>query len=157
MTTNSGASSSSAVPSQRVPVPVQILSILLYGGFAISVSIVAMALFGLIGVFLAVLFAWQWGRIPTLGGRMSVDDAVDLLRPEVERSAPRSSGNQSFDSYRDQLLNRLEKEQTEFEGFLSRLRAAKDTFEFDRFMDDRAMSRGHEQSRPAAALVPHSG
>ena len=36
------------------------------------------------------------------------------------------------------MLNRLEQEQTAFEGFLGRLRAAKDKSEFDQFMDERA-------------------
>ena len=39
---------------------------------------------------------------------------------------------------RGRLLRRLEDEQTAFEGFLQRLREAKDKSEFDAFMDDRA-------------------
>jgi hypothetical protein len=38
------------------------------------------------------------------------------------------------------VLRRLEDEQAAFEGFLSRLREAKDAREFDRFMEDRARS-----------------
>ena len=50
----------------------------------------------------------------------------------------RPSGNHAFDSYKAETLRRLEDEQAAFEGFLQRLREAKDKQEFDRFMDDRA-------------------
>ena len=49
-----------------------------------------------------------------------------------------SSGNSAFDSYKADMLNRLEEEQKAFEAFLQRLRDAKDKSEFDQFMDDRA-------------------
>lgn len=49
-----------------------------------------------------------------------------------------SSGNSAFDSYKADMLNRLEDEQKAFEAFLQRLRDAKDKSEFDQFMDDRA-------------------
>jgi Protein of unknown function (DUF2852) len=49
-----------------------------------------------------------------------------------------SSGNAAFDSYKDDMLRRLEAEQTAFEAFLQRLRDAKDKSEFDAFMEDRA-------------------
>jgi hypothetical protein len=48
-----------------------------------------------------------------------------------------SSGNSAFDDYREETLKRLEDEQSEFEGFLDRLRQAKDKSEFDQFMDER--------------------
>lgn len=48
-----------------------------------------------------------------------------------------SSGNTAFDSYREETLRRLEEEQDEFEGFLDRLRQAKDKQEFDQFMKER--------------------
>ncbi len=52
-----------------------------------------------------------------------------------------STGNTAFDAYRDETLKRLEDEQNAFQGFLQRLRDAKDKREFDDFMT--------EQSRPA--------
>ncbi len=52
--------------------------------------------------------------------------------------AMKSSGNSAFDAYKADTLARLEQEQTDFEAFLARLRAAKDKAEFDQFMDDRA-------------------
>ncbi|WP_416368160.1 DUF2852 domain-containing protein [Tritonibacter mobilis] len=52
--------------------------------------------------------------------------------------AMKSSGNSAFDAYKADTLARLEQEQTDFEAFLGRLRAAKDKAEFDQFMDERA-------------------
>lgn len=115
----------------QVPVAVQILTIIFFAGFAISVSIVAMALFGVIGIALAALFAWQWGRMRALGG------TTPVMRP-AQPAPPISTGNASFDAYRDEVLARLEEEQTQFQDFLARLRAAKDQTEFDAFMDQHA-------------------
>ncbi len=50
---------------------------------------------------------------------------------------PPSSGNRAFDEYRTETLERLEREQKEFEAFLERLRFAKDKAEFDQFMNER--------------------
>ena len=52
--------------------------------------------------------------------------------------ATQPSGNSAFDSYKSEMLKRLEDEQTAFESFLQRLRDAKDKSEFDAFMEDRA-------------------
>ncbi|SPJ24000.1 DUF2852 domain-containing protein [Palleronia abyssalis] len=48
-----------------------------------------------------------------------------------------TSGNAAFDTYRNETLRRLEDEQAAFEGFLKRLREARDKAEFDQFMEDR--------------------
>lgn len=45
-----------------------------------------------------------------------------------------SSGNRSFDEYRDAEMRRLEQEQREFQAFLEKLRHARDKAEFDAFM-----------------------
>ena len=47
------------------------------------------------------------------------------------------TGNRSFDSYREETLEKLEREADEFRGFLDRLRHAKDKAEFDLFMAER--------------------
>ena len=54
--------------------------------------------------------------------------------------AMKSSGNTAFDAYKADTLARLEQEQSDFEAFLARLRAAKDKSEFDQFMGDRSRS-----------------
>lgn len=48
-----------------------------------------------------------------------------------------STGNRAFDEYRADTLRRLEEEARDFEGFLDRLRMAKDKAEFDEFMAER--------------------
>jgi hypothetical protein len=48
-----------------------------------------------------------------------------------------STGNHAFDEYREATLKRLEEEANEFQGFLKRLRHAKDKAEFDQFMAER--------------------
>lgn len=56
--------------------------------------------------------------------------------------AMRPSGNTAFDSYKADMLRRLEDEQQAFEAFMQRLRDAKDKSEFDAFMEDRARVAG---------------
>ena len=48
----------------------------------------------------------------------------------------KNSGNTAFDSYKSDVLNRLEQEQEDFQMFLKRLRDAKDKMEFDEFMTE---------------------
>lgn len=68
-----------------------------------------------------------------------IDRKFAMARRRGEyRMAYGSSGNAAFDSYRSDMLRRLEDEQTAFEAFLQRLRDAKDKSEFDAFMEDRA-------------------
>ena len=54
------------------------------------------------------------------------------------KKSHRDTGNTAFDSYKHDTIKRLEDEQTAFQGFLHRLREAKDKTEFDTFMDDRS-------------------
>ena len=124
--------------TNSMPVAVQILSTLLFAGFAIAVTIVALNVFWPAGLALAVVLGWRGGFAP--GSGQSIDpaaltEAVKSLSPEA---AKRQSGNASFDRYRSEMLVRLEEEQENFEDFLDRLRAAKDSTEFEQFMDDRA-------------------
>ncbi len=116
------------------PVAVQILTVIFYAGFAISVSIVAMAMFGLIGIALALFLAWQWGRVAAFGRAAPEQWSAS---PAAPAPAPEPTGNASFDAYRAATLARLEAEQTEFVVFLDRLRHARDAEEFQSFMADR--------------------
>ncbi len=81
---------------------------------------------------LAILFYMIWSN------RMS--GAFFCNRNSTRRARPPrgSSGNLAFDAYRDDTIKRLEDEQHAFQGFLQRLREAKDKTEFDEFMDERA-------------------
>jgi len=73
----------------------------------------------------------------------------------VDRLAP--TGNSAFDAYKAETLRRLEEEQAAFEGFLNRLREAKDKQEFDAFMDDRARSPRPVVNTPVADIPPPAG
>lgn len=121
----------------KPPLVVQILAIIGYTGFAIPVSIIAMDSFGILGLFLAAFLAFQWTRLAGLGTDARLAEAIERLKPQVDSAAARSSGNSSFDAYRDKMLDRLEQEQDNFDGFLSRLRDAKDKSEFDTFLVER--------------------
>ena len=50
------------------------------------------------------------------------------------------TGNRAFDDYREETLDKLEREADEFRTFLDRLRHAKDKAEFDQFMAERRSS-----------------
>lgn len=58
--------------------------------------------------------------------------------PTSRRDISRPTGNSAFDAYRAETLERLEREQENFEAFLQRLRDARDKAEFDQFMEERA-------------------
>lgn len=79
-------------------------------------------------VGLALLFYMIWSN------RMSCSHHS---RRHFNRSRYRGTGNHAFDSYREETLSRLEDEQNAFQGFMERLRHAKDEAEFDQFMRDR--------------------
>ena len=61
------------------------------------------------------------------------------------------TGNSAFDSYKADMLKRLEDEQHAFESFLERLREAKDKSEFDAFMDERAKAATSDEDEKDAA------
>jgi hypothetical protein len=67
----------------------------------------------------------------------------------ANNEAHNASSNTSFDAYHHDMIKWFEVDQTTFEGFLSRLRDAKDQSEFDDFMDERA-------ARVDADTTPHN-
>ncbi|MCB1339893.1 MAG: DUF2852 domain-containing protein [Pseudooceanicola sp.] len=67
------------------------------------------------------------------------------------RGLHQSSGNSAFDAYKADTLRRLEEEQRDFEGFLTRLREAKDKAEFDQFIDERARRAASDAKDDEAA------
>lgn len=65
-----------------------------------------------------------------------------------------TTGNAAFDSYKTEMLRRLEDEQASFEEFLQRLREAKDKSEFDQFMGERAeVAKGERAKKDDDAPV----
>lgn len=118
------------------PVAVQILSTLMFGAFAITAVVLGFVFFWPAAVAVALIVVWRGGFGPQHGPQPELETLVSQLGHR--EGQPRPSGNASFDAYRADMLARLEQEQHSFEGFLERLRAAKDKSEFDRFMDQRA-------------------
>tara|TARA_R110002124_G_scaffold52394_4_gene150869 strand:+ start:4761 stop:5150 length:390 start_codon:yes stop_codon:yes gene_type:complete len=60
-----------------------------------------------------------------------------------------ATGNAAFDTYKEDTISRLNEEQDAFNGFLQRLRHAKDKTEFDQFMDDRAKQQKSDAKEAA--------
>ena len=65
------------------------------------------------------------------------------------------SGNNAFDEYRTQTIQRLEEEAREFKSYLDRLRHAKDKAEFDQFMNERRNRQSTTAPSPATTS-PHA-
>lgn len=135
----------------RIPLVVQILSIIGFGVFSIVAVSLAFAENWIAGLVVGVVLAAIWSGSRTFGGKNNVDQGtahiVAKLKPGV--SEEKSSGNASFDAYRADTLARLEEESREFDSFLTRLREARDASEFDQFMDDRVQANKRELSDTA--------
>ncbi len=129
---------------------VQILSLLLFGGFAIVATVLAFVAFWPAGFALAIILAW-YGFGPIQNQRQAKQTVSPVKCATTQPHSDRT-GNISFDAYRAEVLKRLEDEQKTFVSFLDRLRDAKDKSEFDTFMDDRAKS-----SLPDASEAPKAG
>lgn len=112
-----------------------------------------------IGLFLALYITWTHRWSSDMFGHSC--RARRQMTPDARswgqhwgrhgHGAFRPSGNSTFDNYKAETLRRLEEEQEAFEGFLQRLREAKDKKEFDAFMEDRAQA-----NRAADAANPES-
>ncbi len=112
---------------------------------AMVLGFVAFWPIGLLLVFY-ITYTNRWSSDKMFGCTARRHDATS--RHAAFRAA-QPSGNSAFDTYKSDMLKRLEDEQTAFEAFLQRLREAKDKAEFDAFMEDRA--RAAETPRSAAA------
>lgn len=106
----------------------------------IAVTVLGFIVFWPIGLALLVYLFWS-GRM-SFGSHRGARHWQDRMSENMHRwCGPRraqySSGNNAFDEYREQTLDRLEQEQQEFQEFLKQLRSAKDRTEFDQFMANR--------------------
>ena len=114
----------------------------------IALTILGFVYWWPIGLAILAFLIWS-GRMNALRGgcvgRWS--GSMDEMRNAGAWWRPSRSGNQAFDDYRAETLQRLEEEQREFKEFLRRLRMAKDKQEFDQFMDER---RGRSSSTAQA-------
>ena len=89
-------------------------------------------------VGLAILFYMIWSK------RMFHKGCSRKSWSHRGMGAMTRTGNSAFDAYKADTLERLEREQRDFEAFLERLREAKDKAEFDQFMDERAHTASHD-------------
>jgi hypothetical protein len=107
----------------------------------IAAMVLGFILFWPVG--LALLAYMIWGKkMFGKSCRKSAQHGATILR---------SSGNSAFDAYKADMLRRLEDEQAAFDGFLKRLRDAKDKAEFDQFMDENRRRREAEMPAPPVA------
>ncbi len=85
------------------------------------------------------LQAWRDGAASAPGSWVLVQagSALQWMRGFRRNGGP-PSGNQSFDSYRDDALRKLKKEQCEFRAYLAQLHQARERSEFNAFMAERA-------------------
>jgi len=124
----------------------------------IGLLVLSFILFWPLGLALLAFLIWsgRMGCRKHRGAGRWVFEGAEEAREQVGRwwhrreREPASSGNRAFDEYRHETLKRLEEEQQEFQGFLERLRHAKDKAEFDQFMADRR----HRPAGPPQAPEP---
>lgn len=122
------------------PVAVQVLSVIAFGIVSIVGVAVSFEANWIAGLIVTAVIATTWARSRTFGGKGFTKPSKKHSVQEVAPNLParQSSGNASFDAYREDTLKRLERESADFDNFLERLRDARDASEFDQFMDDRA-------------------
>lgn len=111
-------------------------------GAWIAIMILGFILFWPVGLALLAYMIWS-GRMFSKGQCTSLRRRGQWHQPS-QSYAFRSSGNSAFDAYKADTLDRLVREQAEFESFLERLRASKDKAEFDQYMEERARTAPHE-------------
>lgn len=98
-------------------------------GAWIAAMVLSFIFFWPVGLALLAYMIWS---------KRMFSGACTTRRKSATSHGFKSSGNGAFDSYKADMLKRLEDEQHAFEEFLDRLRKAKDKSEFDQFMDERA-------------------
>ncbi|MEM0922037.1 MAG: DUF2852 domain-containing protein [Pseudomonadota bacterium] len=93
---------------------------------------------------LAILAYMIWS------GRMTCQNRKRSLWGRKSRT---QTTNSAFEEYRAETLRRLEEDEGAFQGFLERLRKAKDRAEFDQFRAERANGGlgGQPDGEPSAA------
>lgn len=131
------------IDSDAPHLALQVLSIIAFGVIGIVAVSLAFAAFWVAGLVTTIVIAIAWANSRFFGGhkshrpkegRQTVRDVAPIVQSK------RSSGNVNFDAYRTQMIQSLEQESREFEGFLTRLRDAEGKMEFDQYMDDRAQA-----------------
>ncbi len=93
---------------------------------------------------LAVIAYIMWGGSIDDLARDGIAHAKAAFKPAGASSS--TTGSTAFDAYRADTLRRLEEEQAEFNGFVTKLREARDREEFERFMADRSTAQEVEKA-----------
>ncbi|MDM8168314.1 DUF2852 domain-containing protein [Roseovarius sp.] len=99
-------------------------------GAWIAAMVLAFILFWPVGLALLAYMIWS--------KKMTCSVSQRRHKGHGRMNINRSTGNAAFDAYKADTLERLEREQDNFEAFLQRLRDARDKAEFDQFMEERA-------------------
>lgn len=105
-------------------------------GAWIALMVVSFIVFWPLGLALLAYMIWS-KRMFGKSCRRSRDGEAHF-EVRLHRHGFRTSGNTAFDAYKSDTLERLEREQEDFEAFLRRLRESKDKAEFDAYMNERA-------------------
>ena len=112
----------------------------------IALMVLSFIVFWPLGLLMLFYMMWS-GRMGFWKNAAATDGGTGFAWPgctsrrgrwHAPHRSGRSSGNRAFDAYREDTLKRLEEEHAEFQGYLERLRHARDKAEFDQFMDERA-------------------
>lgn len=123
-------------------------------GAWIAALVLALIVFWPVGLLLAGYMIWS-GRL--LGrDRQGGHAHAYLCRGHARRHGFRTSGNTAFDAYKADTLDRLEREQAEFEAFLRRLRDSKDKAEFDQYLAGRAAAAAGETAAATGETAERS-
>ena len=121
-------------------------------GAWIAAMVLGFIFFWPVGLALLAYMIWSKRMFSKGCGARAMRDHGHGPWANRHRHGFRSSGNSAFDSYKADTLDRLEREQAEFEAFLERLRASKDKSEFDQYLDERA--RQARDETPAEEADP---
>ncbi|MCX7889280.1 MAG: DUF2852 domain-containing protein [Rhodobacteraceae bacterium] len=104
----------------------------------IAAMVAGFVVFWPIGLALLAYMIWSKRMFSGPCGWSRNDRHMHRSRMQAQARAMRPSGNTAFDAYKADTIERLVREQEEFEAFLARLRASKDKAEFDQYLDERA-------------------
>lgn len=115
-------------------------------GAWIAAMVLGFIAFWPLGLFILAYMIWSKRMFSKSCGWGRHDAHSQMARCHSRRHGFRSSGNTAFDAYKADTLDRLEREQEEFEGFLKRLRESKDKAEFDQYLDERARTAREAES-----------
>lgn len=125
-------------------------------GAWIAATVLGFIVFWPAGLALLAYMIWSKRMFAKCQGRWGGEDRHGHMNQmRMRRYGFRPSGNSAFDSYKADTLDRLEREQDDFEAFLKRLRESKDKAEFDQYLDERATAA--KQAPDAGDAEPDGG